>query len=115
MTTLHGNFSAMRCSQDEAFTSMRRIYDEHKKIICPHTATAVYAAEKMDSLLSGKTVIVETAHPAKFSAAVEKAIGVKPALPPVASDIMTAEEHFETSAASEQNIQQVIDKRFNSH
>ena len=42
MTTLHGNFSAIRCSQDEAFTSMQRIYDEHQKIICPHTATAIY-------------------------------------------------------------------------
>lgn len=115
MTTLHGNFSAIRCSQDEAFTSMQRIYDEHQKIICPHTATAIYAAEKMDSMLSGKTVIVETAHPAKFSAAVEKAIGVQPSPPEVASEIMIAEELFETSAASEQNIQQVIDKRFSNH
>ena len=112
MNALHDNFSAVRCAEEDAFAAMRSIYKEHQKIICPHTATAIYAAEQKQTELKGKSVIVETAHPAKFSAAVEKAIGVKPPLPSTASNIMSAKEHFETSAASEQSIQQVIDKRF---
>ncbi len=112
MATLHANFSAIRCSEEEAFAAMQHVYDQHQKIICPHTATAIHAARQMHTQLNGKTVVVETAHPAKFSAAVERAIGIKPSLPPVASAIMTAEEQFETSVASEQVVQQVIDKYF---
>lgn len=113
MARLHENFSAVRCSQEDAFAAMRHIYNEHQKIICPHTATAIYAAQQKHAQLTGKTVIVETAHPAKFSAAVENAIGIQPPLPPTASEIMNTEEQFETSAATEQSIQQVIDNRFN--
>lgn len=114
MNALHENFSAVRCTEDDAIASMRQIYKDHQKIICPHTATAIHAATQLRSTLSGKTIIVETAHPAKFAAAVEAAIGVKPPLPETASAIMTAEEQFTTSAATEEAIQQAIDKRFSS-
>lgn len=112
MKALHENFSAVRCPQEAAFASMQNVYQQHNKVICPHTATAIYAAQQMDSQLQGKTVIVETAHPAKFSAAVEKAIGIKPELPPAAEAIMQAQENFASSEASEQAIQQLIDDRF---
>lgn len=112
MKSLHENFSAVRCPENAAFEAMQNVYQKHDKIICPHTATAIYAAQQLDAQLSGKTVIVETAHPAKFSAAVEKAIGVTPPLPAVAENIMQADEHFATADASEQAVQQLIDDRF---
>ena len=112
MKALHENFSAVRCPEDAAFAAMQSIYKQNNKIICPHTATAIYAAQQMGAQLQGKTVIVETAHPAKFSAAVEKAIDIKPELPQAARAIMQAEEHFARSDASEESIQQLIDERF---
>jgi threonine synthase len=112
MSLLHENFGAIRCSKEDAFAAMQHIYRTYQKVICPHTATAVHAAQQLRSELGGKTVIVETAHPAKFADAVEQAIGSKPPLPASAEAVLNAEEHFTTANAREQDIQQLIDARF---
>ena len=112
MQELHNNFSAIRCSEEEAYASMRYVHDKFEKIICPHTATAVHAARQMNDNLIGKTVVVETAHPAKFADAVEKGIGIKPALPPAAQSIVSREEVYVNSIATEVAIQQIVDSHF---
>jgi len=112
MQELHSNFSAIRCSEEEAYASMRHVYEEHQKIICPHTATAVHAARRMGDHLVGKTVVVETAHPAKFADAVEKGIGIKPTLPKSAESIFSRGEAYANSIASEGAIQQILDSHF---
>ena len=43
----------------------------------------------------GPVVVLATAHPAKFPDAVEKATGVRPALPPRLSDLYDREERFD--------------------
>ncbi len=50
-------------------------------LIDPHTAVAMIVAYKHLSELSVPTVVLSTAHPAKFPDAVEKACGVRPSLP----------------------------------
>ena len=64
-------------------------------LIDPHTATATAAARQ----LAGEhpVVTMATAHPAKFPDAVERATGVRPALPAHLADLLDRPERTETS------------------
>jgi threonine synthase len=66
---------------------MRRTHDHTGLCICPHSATAVHAAELLAAKIvlpgdqpqtAAVNVCVLTAHPAKFEDAVRKAIGIEP-------------------------------------
>ena len=57
-------------------------------------AVGVVAAEKAQRSRRVPTVVLGTAHPAKFPAAVEAACGVSPGLPPHLSDLHAREERF---------------------
>jgi threonine synthase len=48
----------------------------------------------------GPTVVLATAHPAKFPDVVEKAIGREVPLPPGIARVMEAEEHMEDISAN---------------
>ena len=52
---------------------MQLFSDNFNYIIDPHTAVASKAASKLNKTLSNKTVILSTAHPAKFPTALENA------------------------------------------
>lgn len=56
--------------------SMRKTFDKYNYLIDPHTAVANIAASKLKSRIHGKTVILATAHPAKFPKVVEQT-GIK--------------------------------------
>jgi len=79
-------------------------------MICPHSATAFHAVGVLRDQLSGQTVIAETAHPAKFSDAVERAIGVSPAIPDHVKDQFAQDESFVN--VKPQEVQSAIDRRF---
>jgi threonine synthase len=53
-------------------------------------------------------VVLATAHPAKFPDAVEAACGVRPALPPWLSDLMTRPERVTRVANDVEAIKDVI-------
>eukprot|EP00981_Chlorochromonas_danica_P003234 scaffold633_cov288-Ochromonas_danica.AAC.69 len=53
--------------------AMKKVYAQESYLVCPHTATAVVAAEALH-LNAKQTVLLATAHPAKFAEAVELAL-----------------------------------------
>jgi threonine synthase len=53
-------------------------------------------------------VVLATAHPAKFPDAVEKACGVRPALPPELEPMMSAPERFTKVAAERGEVERHI-------
>lgn len=112
MQTLKQDFSAMRCTEADANRAMQIMQIDFNKTICPHTATAVHAYLNRDTNPETETVIVETAHPAKFSAAVEKATGITPAVPEQASQLMSNAESMVSVAANLDDIQSAIDEFF---
>jgi threonine synthase len=65
-------------------------------LLDPHTAVGVGAVAKLRAAgtLHGTTVTLATAHPAKFPDAVERATGVRPALPPHLADLFELPEHL---------------------
>ena len=56
-------------------------------VIDPHTAVGVAVAERLRGDRGTPMVTLATAHPAKFPDAVERAIGVRPALPDRLADL----------------------------
>ncbi|MDO5641696.1 MAG: threonine synthase [Paracoccus sp. (in: a-proteobacteria)] len=78
---LAADFTSGRASEDETLAMIRTIRAETGEILCPHSAVGVKVAR--EHLRAGTPMItLATAHPAKFPDAVEKAIGIRPALPP---------------------------------
>ncbi len=72
---------------------MGRVWRESGLLIDPHSAVGVAAARNALSAASATPVIaLGTAHPAKFPDAVERATGMRPALPPHLSDLMDRKE-----------------------
>lgn len=64
--------------------TMRDVWTTHGKLICPHTATGVYAARRRlaEERGSDATVVtLATAHPAKFIEVCRDYVGVEPEIP----------------------------------
>jgi threonine synthase len=69
-------FSTSRCSDAEIPAVMREVYEKHKYIVDPHTACGF-----KDLNPSRTSVVLSTAHPAKFPETIRSAIGVEPTHP----------------------------------
>jgi threonine synthase len=80
-------FSAGRADEHETAAAMRTLLRETGHLIDPHTAVGVAVAEKETRDPSVPMVVLSTAHPAKFPAAVQAACGVRPSLPEWLADL----------------------------
>ncbi len=90
---LKSDFLAATASEREVAACVRSTYERHGYLLDPHTACAVVAADKLRP--SGETVIVATAHPAKFPQAAHAMAGVHPQLPDRLSSLMTDPERID--------------------
>lgn len=80
------DFDARAVSDAETLAEIRRVYEMNGYILCPHTAVGARAAAD-----NAEAVVLATAHPAKFDAAVVKAIGIEPAPPPSLQGLLERE------------------------
>jgi threonine synthase len=87
---VHGTFRAARCDDAETLREIGRVYAETGVLIDPHTATGTAAARRLGG--DHPVVTLATAHPAKFPDAVERATGVRPALPAHLADLFDRPE-----------------------
>ena len=90
---IRSEFDAASQSEDEIAGEIRRSWNEAGYLLDPHTAIGVGAARqalKRDS--ATPMIVLGTAHPAKFPAAVKAASGVEPALPAHLADLMERKE-----------------------
>ena len=98
------NFSSESLSEDETKSVIREVYKNQKILIDPHTAIGVI---KKISLV-GKTVVLATAHPAKFSDVVLKETNVKPELPEKLKYILEKKEEYKNLPNNLKSIQDYI-------
>ena len=91
-TEIRSRFTAERADEEETAATIRTVQRETGYLIDPHTAVAVAVAEKENRDRSVPMVVLSTAHPAKFPAAVEAACGTRPALPDWLADLDTRPE-----------------------
>jgi threonine synthase len=87
---LRATFASGRCSEEETTATIARTLAETGELLCPHSAVGVHVAEQY--LGTTPMVTLATAHPAKFPDAVERASGIRPALPPRMADLFDRAE-----------------------
>ena len=87
-------FGSDRVDLDDMTRAMRWAADRAGQIIDPHTGIALAAARRLDSDVP--VVTLATAHPAKFTDAVERATGTRPPLPNRVGDLFEREERYES-------------------
>jgi threonine synthase len=91
---IDGCFRASRFDDAEVAAEIRRVYVATGLLIDPHTATGTAATQLQRR--NHPVVTMATAHPAKFPDTVERATGVRPALPEHLADLFDRPERTET-------------------
>lgn len=86
------DFVSETISEQELLSCIKKVYENYKIIIDPHTAVGLGALEKIN--LIGKSVVLSTAHPCKFPEAIKKAINIKSELPDNLNYILSKKENF---------------------
>ncbi len=90
--TLAEHFDSGRCGEDETSAAIAQALAETGEVLCPHSAIGVSVANQ--NLGTSPMVTLATAHPAKFPDAVEKATGIRPALPARMADLFDRTERL---------------------
>ena len=94
-TAISGLFTSSRADPSDMAQAMRWAYEKCGQVLDPHTAIALHAARAAEGLPQDVSVVtLATAHPAKFTDAVERATGVRVALPARVGDLFEREERF---------------------
>ena len=87
-------FRAHRSDDAETLAVMRDVHAATGMLIDPHTAIGL-ASARACATPGTPTITLATAHPAKFPDAVERATGVRPALPHHVADLFDRPERIE--------------------
>ena len=87
-------FEGHRLSDEETVAEMARLYRATGELIDPHSAIGVAAARAKRTDPETPVVALATAHPAKFPDAVERACGLRPAMPPRLAGLFDLEERL---------------------
>jgi threonine synthase len=96
---ISGSFRAARCDDAATTAEISRVYRSSGILVDPHTATATYAASRLGGATPDVPVVtLATAHAAKFPDAVERATGIRPALPAHLADLLDRPERTATLA-----------------
>lgn len=102
LNCLKALFSSVSADDAKTKEVIARIYKQTGYLADPHTAVGIAAAEARKQEHT-PIVVLSTAHPAKFPAAVEEACSVTPALPPHMQGMMTAKERLDILSAHDIN------------
>jgi threonine synthase len=107
LTAMKAKFTAHRVTRSEAASAMASLYDRAKILIDPHTAVGLAAAQREES--TTPTVVLATAHPAKFPDAVHRATGRVPDRPARLEGCMAGSERYRVVPASADAVAQILD------
>ena len=89
---IKNDFSASTISDKLTKEILKKVYDENRVLIDPHTATAFKSAEINST--SEEVFVLGTAHPCKFSETVKEATGVEPKIPEGIKNILSKKENY---------------------
>ncbi|MEM9431741.1 MAG: threonine synthase, partial [Pseudomonadota bacterium] len=88
---LRAEFSSGRLSEAETLDAIRDWNSATGEVLCPHSAIGVAVGEALRSP-AVPMITLATAHPAKFPDAVERAVGIRPPLPPHMAGLFERDE-----------------------
>ena len=87
------SFSAKKITDNETLATIKDFANKYNFILDPHTATAVEAANRLNSNLD--TIIVGTAHPFKFLETIKQATGKEVKPPEQFSKLLDKKEKYD--------------------
>ncbi len=109
--TIQRDFKAKCISEDATEKTIKDFYEKYNYILDPHTAVGVNAALSLrNDDTSIPVVSLSTAHPAKFGAAVNKAIKISPDLPTALAGLESKESRCEILDADINKVKSFISK-----
>ncbi len=110
IAAIRSEFDAGRATMDDVAARIRSTLSASGYLLDPHTAAAMQVAA---GKAGGATpmVVLATAHPAKFPAAVEAACGVVPALPAWLGGLMEAEEKYTVLPSDLKMVEDHVSRR----
>jgi threonine synthase len=110
LSQLRARYDARSTDDVDTLATINAIAGTSGRIIDPHTAVAVNAARKL-GFREEPTVVLSTAHPAKFADAVTRAIGAPPPMPEALKRVLDLPEKLEILPNKLSLIQHFISSR----
>lgn len=110
LATINESFATHKTSEDQVAAAMKNTLAQSAKLIDPHTAVAVHAAQQYieHNISQNNMVILSTADPAKFPDAVRNATNIHPNLPNHLSDLFERTEKYDILPDDNGQITQFI-------
>ena len=106
---LTGHLSSSSSTDKETSATIRDIYKDYHYLLDPHGAVGCLALLRYLELHPGrKGIFLETAHPVKFPAAVEKITGQHIEIPPSVQQIMSAEKQSQRMPPDFDHLKQYL-------
>jgi threonine synthase len=106
---LNREVTGVSVTDAETSATIADVFGRTGYMLDPHSAVGVRAHQRCADRGDGPTVVLATAHPAKFPDVVEKAIGRPVPLPPGIAGVMEAEEHMVHIAADLAALSSALD------
>ena len=91
---LNKTFIGISVNDEKTIERIRSCYSEKNIVIDPHTSVGLEAT--CSANLKGLNIVLSTAHPVKFSSAVNQAIDNTPRLPNKYKNIFTLKEKYQS-------------------
>jgi threonine synthase len=108
LSSMRQLFAGAATSEDETARTILATLNETGRLIDPHTAVAVSAAHRSGADPSVPTIVLSTAHAAKFPEAVSAATGVTPQLPGGRTGLSQKPERFDRLPAEAEAIKAYV-------
>lgn len=108
LAAVRADFDAGRADEAETEATIRAGWREANELFDPHTAVALAVADRDAVARTNPNIVLSTAHPAKFPDAVEKACGVRPALPAWLDGLMSKPEQITTIANDQSAVEHFV-------
>jgi threonine synthase len=92
---MKSNIHAYTFDDNETKSAIKKTYSEFNYILDPHGAVGYLAAQKDKTLTANKShyIVLETAHPAKFSEESEQSVSSKIIIPPRLEEFLHKQKH----------------------
>ncbi len=109
---IRAEFDAFSVTEAETTREIARSWRESNFLADPHTAVGISAAHNAKArTLESPLVVLGTAHPAKFPAAIERATGMRPDLPGHLAGLFERQEKFAILPNDQHEIERFIRAR----
>lgn len=105
---LRERYLAAKAEEDETLSTIRSVWETAGMIVDPHTAVGLSAYRTTRGDMSGPTIALATAHPAKFPDAVARAIGRTAEIPRTLAGLKEREERYSVLPNSVAAVKQFI-------